>query len=179
MNRIKHKLKNGSHIIIRKPRMSDLDEMTKYINVLVDERVRISLTQNVTRKREKKYLRDLLRRVRRNSMLSLIALCDKKIVGKAEIWRSKTPSKSHVAEIGVSVDKNYRRRGIATSLMKTLIANAKKKWKTRIIKVVAVEDNLPAIALYKKLGFKITGRIPKGHYYGKKYYDDLIFVKEL
>lgn len=40
-------------------------------------------------------------------------------------------------------------------------------------------DNLIAKHLYRKLGFKEAGKIPKGMKFKRKYYDEIIMYKEL
>ena len=64
--------------------------------------------------------------------------------------------KSHTARIAVTVDLDYRGRGIGTLLFKTLINEAKKVGIIRI-EDEPVETNIPAIHILEKLGFKREG----------------------
>jgi ribosomal protein S18 acetylase RimI-like enzyme len=59
--------------------------------------------------------------------------------------------------INVTVDKMYRRRGIGESLVRCLIDQAKEHG---LVKVEAEPraDNLPAVSLFKKLGFEIASQ---------------------
>jgi len=56
----------------------------------------------------------------------------------------------------LAVDKNYRRRGIATSLFKRLQFNFPE---VRKITLETRIDNEEAIKFYKKLGFKVVERV--------------------
>lgn len=55
----------------------------------------------------------------------------------------------------VKVDKNHRKKGIGTTLMKEVIKIAKKR-KVDSIELVVNSDNTVAKRLYKKVGFKKT-----------------------
>lgn len=57
----------------------------------------------------------------------------------------------------VKVDKNRRRHGIGTTLMKEAIKIAKKR-KVDSIELVVNSDNTVAKKLYKKVGFKKTDK---------------------
>lgn len=75
----------------------------------------------------------------------------------------------------VLVDEKYRRLGVAEKLITHAIEYAKIKSKQKMFLEVR-ENNVPAIALYEKLGFKkISTR--------KNYYSDgenaLVYLKEL
>ncbi len=62
--------------------------------------------------------------------------------------------------------------------MKEIIKLAKKelKPKLKIIRLSAMSINKPALGLYKKLGFKIVGRIPKQLEYKSKLIDEIIML---
>lgn len=60
----------------------------------------------------------------------------------------------------VKVDKNHRRKGVGTTLMKEAIIIAKKR-KVDSIELVVNSDNTVAKRLYKKNGFNKT---KKDHY---------------
>jgi len=47
------------------------------------------------------------------------------------------------------------------------------------VKLEVFENNEPAIALYEKMGYKITGRVPGAILYKGEYIDSLIMTKKL
>lgn len=57
----------------------------------------------------------------------------------------------------VKVDKNHRRHGIGTTLMKEAVKIAKKR-KVDSIELVVNSDNTIAKRLYKRVGFKKTDK---------------------
>ena len=77
--------------------------------------------------------------------------------------------------MNLAVDANYRRRGIAEQLVNTLIDNLKASEVTCLTLEVRA-SNIPAIALYDKLGFVQVGRRP--NYYHNPKEDALILRKE-
>ena len=65
--------------------------------------------------------------------------------------------------INVVVDNDYRKKGIASLLLNHFLLNVPKKTKNIMLEVR--EDNIPAIRLYTKYGFKVINT-------RKKYYND-------
>jgi RimJ/RimL family protein N-acetyltransferase len=62
------------------------------------------------------------------------------------------------ADISLSVAKGWRRRGVATALMKRLIDWARDHDTVRRLELSVFENNVGAIALYERLGFQHEGR---------------------
>jgi ribosomal protein S18 acetylase RimI-like enzyme len=65
-------------------------------------------------------------------------------------WRQSTPDEAEV--LNIAVDPVFRRRGVASSLLASLCAQAR-----GIIFLEVAEPNSPAIALYTKLGWEYAG----------------------
>lgn len=97
-----------------------------------------------------------------------VALEDSKVIGYCGMYINGDIT-------NIAVAKNFRRKGVASSLLKTLLYNAKDKGVLTIYLEVRV-NNLNAINLYEKHNFKRVGL-------RKKYYDDgedaLIYTLEV
>ena len=78
--------------------------------------------------------------------------------------------------MNIAVAPEYRKRGIAEALIKALVEYLQKKDILFLLLEVRV-SNVPAIALYNKLGFEQVGRRPR--YYTNPREDALILRKEL
>ncbi len=91
------------------------------------------------------------------SSTSIFLVCedDRKIVGTIEF--EIILDEIHLYQI--NVDANHRRQGIAESLICAMLA----KYPRKKILLEVSEQNIPAIALYKKMGFTEVGFRP--HYY--------------
>ena len=70
--------------------------------------------------------------------------------------------KSNVSELGVLIgNKNYWGKGIAREACNLILDYGFKKLKLRKIFLAVFENNIPAINLYKSLGFKTEGKLIK------------------
>lgn len=97
-----------------------------------------------------------------NSEYFVLVNEDDELCAFAGLWFNI--DEAHV--MNVAVRKNFRNNGLGSEFMKFLIDRAKQKEKVCITLEVR-EDNIPAIALYKKCMFEEVGR-------RKKYYNKLI-----
>ena len=81
--------------------------------------------------------------------------------------------------LSIGVSPNWQRAGLGTRLLEGLVRAARRGEAKRVFLEVA-EDNAPAVALYRKLGFVETGR--RKRYYersGKEPVDALTLVLAL
>ena len=100
------------------------------------------------------------------------------IVGRLSIARDRTLYSHHVAELGLMVAAGARRRGVGSALMKEAI-----KW-ARGVGVVKLEltvfpHNEPAIALYRKLGFREEGLIGRRYFIRGRYIDAILMALDV
>ena len=103
--------------------------------------------------------------------LWLVALEDAKVVGYVG---SQTVC-GETDMMNVAVHPDWRRKGIAELLIERLIAELKKMEST-CLSLEVRSSNVPAVALYEKLGFHQVGRRP--NYYRNPKEDALIMRKE-
>jgi len=68
-------------------------------------------------------------------------------------------------------DDDYRGKGVGKIVMNWLIDYGFKKLKLYKINLGVIADNVPAVKLYKKLGFKIEGTMIDEVRYKNNYYD--------
>jgi L-phenylalanine/L-methionine N-acetyltransferase len=97
-----------------------------------------------------------------------VAVCDKKIVGWADIIPFDHPTMNHVGGLGMGVIADFRGQGIGSKLLASVIQHA---WANGLkrLELEVFADNEVAIALYKKHGFVQEGvkrfaRVVDGHY---------------
>ena len=101
----------------------------------------------------------------------VVALDGERVVG----YIGSQSSADETDVMNVAVHPDYRRRGIAESLIECLIRELKNRGSHALMLEVR-DSNEPAIALYEKLGFTQVGRRP-GYYRNPKE-DALILRKE-
>jgi RimJ/RimL family protein N-acetyltransferase len=100
------------------------------------------------------------------------------VVGRISVARDHNPYSHHVAELGLMVTVNERRRGIGTALMEEAEKWARASGVTKL-ELHVFPHNAPAIALYRKLGFHEEGH-RQGHYrVAGGYVDAILMAKSL
>ncbi|MEM6284467.1 MAG: GNAT family N-acetyltransferase [Chloroflexota bacterium] len=73
--------------------------------------------------------------------------------------RCKThPSRQHVVTMGITVQKEWRGKGIGTRLVQEAIRWARRNGNIRRIELDVLARNTEIVALYSKLGFRVEGR---------------------
>jgi ribosomal protein S18 acetylase RimI-like enzyme len=169
--------KDGGIVVIRKLRLEDVDSLLELVNSTVREGAPVNRMTELSREEEIEFLRRRLAEIERGDTVLLIAEVDGKLVGNAEI-RRHPGRQSHVGTMGITVKSGFRRIGIGTQLIERLLSEGKEQG-LRIVTLQVNETNLPAITLYRKLGFKETGRIPKAIHWNRKYVDDIIMVADI
>jgi len=163
------------NIVFREPRISDLKSSLEMINSLVDEKAYITVQKKLNLKEERIYLKQVLKEMKEGTRVDLVLDIDGKICGSARVSLLDKRIKGHVSELGISLIKDVRGRGLGEKLLRKIIEKAQKELKIRIITLYAYSKNKVAINLYKKVGFKKLGTIKKGiNHYGKLLDNDMM-----
>jgi ribosomal protein S18 acetylase RimI-like enzyme len=163
--------KDGRTVLLRKPRWEDLDGLLKLINSMVKEDAPINRMEEVSRLEEMEFLTKRLSSIENGEIIQVVAEVDGEIVGNAEISKLRG-REAHVGRLGIGVKGGYRRIGIATRMIESLLHQAKEHG-LKIILLAVYANNLSAIALYRTLGFREIGRTPKGVRWKNTYVDDV------
>jgi len=111
--------------------------------------------------------------------INLVAEDNGRVIGLLESSIGKLPKTKHtIYSNQMNVSKEYRRKGVGKKLFLELLILAKKN-KIKMIYLHVVATNVPAISLYKKMGFKKTGKVLNEYKFGNKYVDNVIMCKFL
>jgi putative acetyltransferase len=95
-----------------------------------------------------------------NNLFSLVACLDQDIVGNLGLFvRDQSPRRRHVGDIGMAVHDAWQGRGIGSALMQAAVDLADRWINLRRLELTVYTDNAPAIALYRKYGFEVEGRL--------------------
>jgi ribosomal protein S18 acetylase RimI-like enzyme len=73
-------------------------------------------------------------------------------MGNARITK-QGPTKEHIGQVGITLRKEARGRGLGEKLLKEVLKQGIKKFKFKIIILEVLSKNKIAQNLYKKLGF--------------------------
>jgi len=85
-------------------------------------------------------------------VLPLLALVKERVVGNVSLHFCDGP-KRHVAETRMFLAKDFRRRGLGTKMLRTLIDLARRQG-LGILTVEIVADDVNAVKAFESLGFK-------------------------
>lgn len=152
------KLTNNKIINIRVPEENDAEEMIKYFNIIGGESDNLLFGENefaLDIEQEKEHIKSM--NLDENSLI-LIALDGKEIISVAQISAYKRKRIAHNAVTSISVKKKYWRWGIGKTMINLIIDFAKSNSNIINISLSVNSNNIPAIELYKKVGFEVVGR---------------------
>jgi RimJ/RimL family protein N-acetyltransferase len=120
---------------------------------------------------ERRYLRTVQRHP---DAAVFVAEDDGQIAARLSLSRDPHPSSRHVADLGLMVAEQSRRRGVATMLLDEAVGWAR-AFGIRKIELHVFPWNEPAIALYEAFGFEREG-YRKEHYARAGEYVDAILM---
>lgn len=168
------KTRDGREVMVREPRKNDLNEQWIFIKRQIKDKTADGLltTKPPSLKEEKKYLEERLKQIKNKKTVYLLLERNGKVVGSALVER-KLGRQEHLADVGMVIDKDYRRQGLGIKLMNIILDLARERIKgIEIVYLECFSYNRGAQELYKKIGFKKVATIPdagknKGKLYNK------------
>jgi ribosomal protein S18 acetylase RimI-like enzyme len=150
--------KNGQKVVLRYSKKSDVLGLLHYINSLVEEGAEIAMAKKMGLKQEKKWLDGVLRQIKANQQVHIVAVLDGKIVGGVEIKKGNG-KREHTGLFGIGLLKEARRLGIAKELIKAVFAEARKIGVTHV-NLDVYSSNKRAQKIYRAAGFRKSGVLP-------------------
>jgi ribosomal protein S18 acetylase RimI-like enzyme len=97
------------------------------------------------------------------------------IVGALSVEGGRFRKVRHVGEVGVSVAREWRRKGVGRHLMEAAIEAARTSRELTRLSLRVFASNTAAVGLYESLGFEVEGRRPR-HLRVRGRDDDLILM---
>lgn len=91
-----------------------------------------------------------------------VALLGDKIVGTASLKTSPEKRISHIAELGISILKDYWGIGLGSILMEELLSWAEENQAIYRLELTVQEQNTVAVHLYEKFGFQKDALLARG-----------------
>jgi RimJ/RimL family protein N-acetyltransferase len=164
-------------VIIREAKPSDAEQIIAYVNRLSEEpnsNIELSpgeFTRSV--EEEAEFLADFA--ASENSIF-LVAENAGKIVGIINCRGGTRRAIRHAVTLGMSMDQDWRGKGIGGQLMARAIEWAKSTGSIKRIELAVFERNTIAIHLYQKFGFEIEGKRRKAVFRDGQYLDGLIMA---
>jgi RimJ/RimL family protein N-acetyltransferase len=169
--------KKGRKIEIRKIQENDWVGLRNLMNSLVKENAFILRDVPISKEEQIKNLKKRIEDMKKKKRVDLVAIYNGKLVANIYIRRKKFKEK-HVGTLGVFVKKNYRNEGIGKALIKEALKHSKKIG-IKLVVLGVFKVNKPAMILYKKLGFKKYGELPKALKHKGRYMNNVLMYKRL
>jgi L-amino acid N-acyltransferase YncA len=142
-------LKDGTSILLRPMVIEDKEGLEELFLPVSEEDMRY-LQDNV---RDPALVETWCKNLDYNRVLPLLAICRNRIVGEATLHFRKGP-KRHIAEVRIFLSKEFRRRGLGTKMLNTLIDLARRQG-LRLLVAEVVADQSKVIKAFQNLGFSL------------------------
>lgn len=133
------------------------------------------LTYDRTRGDERRNVRGAQRD---SSVAVFVAETEEGVVGRLSIGRDRSPLSRHVAELGLMVAARARRRGVGSALIEEAVKWARGSGIVKL-ELTVFPHNAPAIALYRKLGFREEGLLRRRYLIDGRYVDAMLMALDL
>jgi RimJ/RimL family protein N-acetyltransferase len=174
------KLKNGKTIKIRTAVPADAQKIIVLVKSILKEKVYIIHELDEFKDTLESRALQIRKFKKAPGKLFLVADAGYEIAGLINFNNWDTRKTMHTGFLSIYTKKKYRGIGIGKALLSELIDWAGKNKIIHKMSLAVFSGNKNAIALYKKIGFKIEGICPKDIKINGKYYDSIfmyIFVK--
>lgn len=140
---------------IRKARIEDYNQIIELYKQLYDAEKGFDLNLSEIYEVSDKQKTIIEKRIKSRKEIFLVAEKENKIIGLVDGYI--LDNNHHIEKVGyldhLCVHNNFRKLGIANKLINEF-SNRMKKKNVLYLKLNAFEKNIPAISLYKKLGFE-------------------------
>lgn len=166
-----------ANIEIRERSSNDADEFCRFLTKL-DNEAEYMLFEKGERIVSCEITKRNIENVIKNKDACFIALDGNCIVGFIIAVKEKYIRTNHVANIVIGVFEDYCSKGIGYELFRYVFKWAEKTCVKRM-ELTVITENIRAINLYKKLGFKTEGLREKSTLKNGKYYDEYYMAKIL
>jgi RimJ/RimL family protein N-acetyltransferase len=142
-------------IRVRKAEPGDAAELVRLAEAVAGEEGRWILATEGWRSvsDERRYLKTVLRHP---DAVVLVAEEDGRVVGRLSLSRDPHPASRHVADVGLMVSSEHRRKGIGRSLLEGAVEWARRSEISKL-ELHVFPWNEPALRLYESFGFEKEG----------------------
>lgn len=172
-------LKDNQIVDIREALETDALQLIEYFKIVGGETSYLIMDSNglnITVEEEKEYLKKAIQSI---TTKYFVAIIDGKIAGEVALKGHDSPKTKHNVDLAVTVKKEYWEKGLGTLLLEHAINYARITGEVKNIYLEVRKDNIPAIKLYEKQGFKKVGEMPDKIFYDGKYITELIYLLQI
>ncbi len=170
----------NKQVVLRHPKLSDAEEMQKYINTLSSEQTFIRFQgEQLTLKQEEEWISGILDKFEKKTGVTLFAIVDNQIAGVCDI-NMLGLVENHIGLFGLTINKNFRNEKIGQLLTEKVLELATSHMpQMKIVTLSVFANNPAAIHVYKKFGFVEYGNLPDGILHRGEYVDHIYMYKKV
>jgi RimJ/RimL family protein N-acetyltransferase len=159
---------------IRRATPSDADALSRLAHEVSAEPEGWLLTLGTWRSSSEE--RRAIRLLRRHPDAALfVAETSEGVVGRLSISRDQHPSSQHIADIGLMVAREHRRRGTGRALLEAAVEWARSSGVSKL-ELHVFPHNDAAIGLYESFGFEREGYRKRHFRRGQEYVDAIVMA---
>jgi RimJ/RimL family protein N-acetyltransferase len=163
-------LRDGTYVLLRPMARDDEARLTDFYGAVTDEDLRYFRH----RVKDASLIHEWSEQLDYARVLPLLALVKDRVVGNVSLHFCEGP-KRHMAEIRLFLAKDFRRRGLGTKMLRTLIDLARKQG-LRILTVEVVADDVNSVKAFQTLGFKAAATLRDGFMFPDGEAHDLVML---
>jgi len=152
-------------VVIRYPRMQDLDALREHDRVLAEEENYLQSFGHTTNTEEEDAaaLKRIIERCNAQTKMNLVIEVEGKIVGAANVTMKTDDSDRHAAFGGITLEKEFRNQKLGKLLVDVALKEAEHHLpQLRVLEGRVKAPNKAALQLYESVGFEHVGTIPNG-----------------
>ena len=173
-----HRLSTGESIIVRAACTDDAVAVLAHGRAVIEEdesSVTSSEEYTFTEDQERDWIRQY---ASDPGMLFIVAENARQVIGVLFLEAGSRQKMSHVASLHMSVNKDWRHRGVGTALLQSAIEWAHSHPVIEKLGLAVFSSNTRAIGLYRKLGFVEEGRrLREIKFASGEYVDDVLMYR--
>ena len=160
---------------LRRAHLDDAEVLEKYMQNLIGENLPVLYSKAASPN-----LDEIITFIKAHSdpniSLLMVVIDEGRLIGMLDADVYRNSQRSHCAYFGMSILNEYRRRGFGAALITKLFLWAKEN-KLKRIELEVFSNNLAAIELYKKMGFRVEGMKKEAVRVGVGYVDIVQMVR--
>ncbi len=176
---MRFQLRNGQALLVRVVTTADAAPMVNFLKQVAGESDFLSFGQGEVGLTVADELAMITKCLHTDNDLFLVAEIEGRIVGNLIFRGGFRVRTRHSGEFGVSVLRDYWGLGIASGLIRALIAWAEQNHWIKKINLKVREDNAGAIRLYRSFGFNEEGRVSRDFCVDGTYYRSILMGLEI
>jgi acetyltransferase len=163
-------LRDGTYVLLRPMVSDDENRLNEFYGAVTVEDLRLFRH----RVKDSTLIHEWSAQLDYAKVLPLLALVKDRVVGNVSLHFCEGP-KRHTAEIRLFLAKDFRRRGLGTKMLRTLIDLARKQG-LGILTVEIVADDVNSVKAFQTLGFKAAATLRDGFMFPDGEAHDLVVL---